>query len=197
MTNQTETSGRPTWEGYWATVGSEDYLYARELIELSPSVRSHFAAHVHGDPNDPWADDALHLDWQAAAAAADEWPASGTERRLLDLVLSLVNPDVSGHHEQREDEDGSYEVWVTTGVRKIDVRDLGSMGSWRDDVAAIVGRYITGQPPRSPADKRPDPEPEPEAVRLLREHLATLPGGHHERPGLHRAIEILLHGEQR
>lgn len=44
------------------------------------------------------------------------------------------------------------------------------------------------------ADRQP--EPEPEAVRVLREHLASLPGGHHERPGLHRAIEILLN-EQR
>lgn len=39
-------------------------------------------------------------------------------------------------------------------------------------------------------DKRPEPA-DPPAVRVLREHLATLPQGHHERPGLHRAIEIL------
>lgn len=142
------TDRTATWDAYWSTVGSEDYLYARELIELSPSVRAHFAAHVHGDTHDPWASDALRLDWSAATEAADEWAASSTERRLLDLVLSLVNPDVSGHHEEREDDEGRYEVWVTTGVRKVDVRELGSMGSWREDVAAILARYITGQPPR-------------------------------------------------
>lgn len=127
-----------SWDTYWSTVGNEDYLYARELIELSGAVHAHFARHITGED----------LDWRAAAAAADDWPASSGERRLLDLVLSIVNPDVSGHHETRDDDEGPYEVWVTTGVRKVDARDLGNMGSWREEVASIMGRYIAGAAPK-------------------------------------------------
>ena len=76
------------------------------------------------------------------------WAASSTERRLLNLVLSLVNPDEEHGTETLHDEEGYYTVPTVTGTRKIDARDLGQMGSWQDDVAAILARYITGQPPR-------------------------------------------------
>lgn len=140
----------PTWEAYWEGVGNETYLVARELIELSSSVRAHFASFVgwHDTPalvddpdnagwsiDDPegwvWRDS--DLDWKAAAAAADRWAASSTERRLLDLVLSLVQPD------EEHDYDGR-----ATGTRMFDARDLGRMGSWADDVARILSRFIAG-----------------------------------------------------
>jgi hypothetical protein len=157
-TTEPQPTTPPAWDDYWTTVGNEDFLYARELIELSSSVRAHFAGflawrdepvmvEVPGrpsyDPGEPSPDGAvwrdIDLDWKAAAAAADAWGASSTERRLLDLVLSLVQPDTDSYWE-----DGR---WVTTGTRLVDARDLGSMGSWRDDVAEILARYITGKAP--------------------------------------------------
>lgn len=164
-TRDPKPTTRPSWEDYWAEIGNENWLYARELIELSSSVRAHFASFVdwHDEPelvDDPddkynsiphpegWVRRGVDLDWEAAAKSADEWPASSTEQRLLALVLSLVNPDEESHYESRRDEEGAYEVWVTTGTRKIDARDLSSMGSWRDDVADILTRYIKGEPPR-------------------------------------------------
>lgn len=173
-TKDPKPSTRPSWEDYWQTVGNETYLYARELIDLSPDVRAHFAGFIawrdrpvmvdvpgrpSWDPGEPdpegWVLRDVELDWQAAAKSADEWPASSTQRRLLSLVLSLVNPDEEGHHETVRDEEGPYEVWRTTGTRLFDARDLGSMGSWRDDVAEILARFITGQPPTPP----PAPQP--------------------------------------
>lgn len=167
MSTQTRTrdpkpSTPPTWDAYWETVGNEDYLLARELIDLSPTVRRHFEAHVAwrdnpclvDDPNDPrmsikdpegWVWRQADLDWSAAAASADEWPASGTERRLINLVLSLVNPDEEHTTETRHDDEGYYDVPVTTGTRMIDVRDLASMGSWSEDVARLLARYIAGR----------------------------------------------------
>jgi hypothetical protein len=149
----------PTWEDYWAEVGNESWLCARELIELSSPVQGHFAqfiawhddpcmADVPGEPSwepgvpDPegWVWRELLLDWEGAARSADEWPCSSTERRLLDLVLSLVQPD--------EERDWNGDRWVAIGTRMMDARDLGNMGSWRDDVADILCRYIKGEPPR-------------------------------------------------
>lgn len=128
-----------TWETYWSEVGNETWLVARDLIELSTSVRAHFAGYI-----EPTERDGLHLDWSKAAAAADEWPASSTERRLLALVLSLVNPDEHQESEvvRDEDEGGYYTVWRTAGTRKIDVRDLAHMGSWQEDVTRILSRWM-------------------------------------------------------
>lgn len=155
----------PTWEEYWVTVGNENFRFARELIELSSSVRAHFAHFIDwhdepeyvDDPNathswepsipDPegWVRRDANLDWRAAAKAADEWPASSTEQRLLDLVLAFVQPE----------EEWDPDFQRTANTRLIDVRTLGLMGSWRDDVAAILNRYITGQEPK---DWRPPQE---------------------------------------
>lgn len=143
----------PTWEDYWATVGNETYLYARELIEISSSVRRHFAAHIAwrdevclvDGPGNDWVPDPdgwvwrdVDLDWAAAAAAADDWAASSTERRLVNLVLSLVQP--TQEYDSAADQ--------TIGTRWFNARDLGDLGSWRNDVAEILARFITGQPPR-------------------------------------------------
>lgn len=137
------TRTKPTWDDYWSTVGNETWLFVRELLDLTQSPKAHFAGFItRGDDGEP------DLDWQAAAKAADAWPCSSTERRMLDLVLSLVNPDEDRVRRVERDDDGYYDVWETVGTRKIDARDLGSLGSWRDDVASILARYITGQPPR-------------------------------------------------
>lgn len=131
----------PLWREYWSTVGNETWLVAGELIELSDSVTAHFASFIK--PVDGGLD--YRLDWKAAAAAADEWPCSTTERYLLDLVLSLIQPDEYEETEVRKDDEGYYDVRVTKGTRKFDARSLGSMGSWRGDVARILNGYILGQ----------------------------------------------------
>lgn len=156
----------PRWEDYWRGVGNVNWLFARELIELSPDVRAHFAYYLRwsdhpalvDDPNDPgtsmddpggwvWRDE--DLDWEAAAKTADAWAASSTQRRLLALVLSLVQPDESQESvwEPADEEGPGYERRVAVGTRKVDMRDLGLMGSWRDQVAAILFRYIKGEAP--------------------------------------------------
>lgn len=129
---------KATWEDYWSTVGNEAWLVAKELIELSDDVRAHFAGHIRLDD-----DGEPELDWKAAAAAADAWPASSTQLRLLALVLSLVNPDETYEYETRHDDEGYYDVRVAKGTRLFDARDLSRMGSWADDVARILARYIT------------------------------------------------------
>lgn len=156
---------RPSWEDYWGTVGNETWLMVQELIELSPSVTAHFASYVEWhdepcrvpDPADPynsipdpegWIDREADLDWSAAAAAADQWPCSTTERYLLDLVLSLIQPDEEHTTEVRRDDDGYYEVTVTSGTRTFDMRNLGLFGSWQDEVAVILYEWMTGRRPQ-------------------------------------------------
>lgn len=114
----------PLWRDYWQTVANENYLIAGELIELSTSVTAHFASFIKARDL-PGGGRDTDLDWQAAAAAADRWACSSTEGRLLDLVLSLVQPD------DKE--------------RLIDARDLGRMGSWSPDVARILHGFILGR----------------------------------------------------
>lgn len=164
-TRDPKPTERPTWFEYWLTVGNEDFLFARELIDLSPDVRAHFAWYTRWedspvmvdvpgarsfDPGVPdpegWVFREAELDWKSAADAADRWPASSTQRRLLALVLSLVQPD---------------QQWVAgadeyTGTRLMNVRDLSMMGSWREQVADIMSRYICGGEPRLVEPTVPD-----------------------------------------
>lgn len=152
----------PTWQDYWRTVGNETYLIAGELIELSPDVRRHFESYVRWSDSPCWVDDPdnpglsiddpegwvwrdVDLDWKSAAASADEWPCSTTQRYLLDLVLSLIQPDETWGSELRQDEEGCYDVLVTKGTRTFDMRNLGRMGSWAPAVARIMHGFIMGR----------------------------------------------------
>jgi hypothetical protein len=133
----------PTWEAYWAEVENYEWLYARELIEISPAVKSFVQNRLRwydepcwiDDPNDPsgresiedpsgavWRDSTI--DWDEVAEDHHSWAASTTENQLLRIVLALT---IRGR-----------EVSL--------VRDVGNMGSWRGEVAWILGRYIRNEP---------------------------------------------------
>lgn len=93
------TRDTATWEAYWATVGNEDWLAARRLLELSPRVRSFFARHLAEVPHPILDNDGnelerrrreLELDWQAAAGHIDGDGFSSTEYRLARLVAALT-----------------------------------------------------------------------------------------------------------
>lgn len=124
MTGQAKTD-RPTWEAYWATVGNENYLAAKALLELSHSVR--------GDAEQwlEWRGDRHHddapsptLDWDGWIADVDAGRAwSSTELGLFRIVAALA---------ARDD-------------RAIPLRGtLGYLGSWETDVWRILVEWGTG-----------------------------------------------------
>lgn len=139
----------PTWDDYWATVGNETYLVARDLIEISPTIQRHFEHHLIWRDTTPgpdgWRWRSAKLDWPAAARAADQWPCSTTEAILLDLILGLIQPDEDTQFEDRWDPETSesFEVRVTTGTRVINPLHLGRLGPWSGQVADILHRWMT------------------------------------------------------
>lgn len=103
------------WSEYWATVGNEEWLAARQLLGISARVRGFYACFLAEVP--PFEADGasteldtyrreLHLDWAAAAGRISEEGFSSTEYRLARLVAAL-----------------------TTG-EPISLEDLTRMGSW-------------------------------------------------------------------
>lgn len=147
-TSDPRPTTKPTWDDYWAGVGNEDMLAARDLINLSPAIRRHFEAFLDWDEYDDedpgyvWR--SVNLDWCAAAEAADRWPCSTTERILLDLVLGLVQPDETTEFQTRRDPDTdeTYQVRVAVGTRTIDPRTLGRLGSWSAEATRILMRWM-------------------------------------------------------
>lgn len=144
-TKEPRPTGSPSWAEYWADVDDRDWLFARELAEISPAVRGFVESRIHWhdepvlvtDPDDEWsaAPDPegwvwrnLTVHWDQVAEDFDVWGGSSTERRLMRLVLSLLVP--------------GREVSLS--------QDLGQMGSWSDEVAAILGRYVAGGRARNP-----------------------------------------------
>ncbi|WP_426566342.1 hypothetical protein ACPPVT_07300 [Angustibacter sp. McL0619] len=79
------------WAAYWREVGNEEWLAARELIELCPRLWSLFAGYIEATGERPagwW------LDWPAACAyGLDEAGLSGGEHRLAQVVAGLVLDD--------------------------------------------------------------------------------------------------------
>lgn len=137
---QDKPTDPPSWADYWATVGNEDYLAARELAQVSDSIQAFLASFIRwdldpvmvDDPNDQmnsipdpsgdlWC--GVELDWEAAAASYDEGLGySSTEQRLLAIVLALVLED-----------------------RPLNIkRTLGYMGSWESEVWRILTEWGTG-----------------------------------------------------
>lgn len=109
------------WERYWSQVGNEDYLAAKQLLDLSPRVANHFAAYAHARTDDGgW-----EVQWGKAIAALDTSGMSTTEMNLADLVAGLVCPV-----------DGASEHLIS-------VKSLAWMGSWTDDVLRILLAWAT------------------------------------------------------
>jgi len=100
MTISTTSSGSSSarWQEYWTDVHNEDWLAARQLLELSPEVRDFYAWNLAEElvPTDD--DDGherhrsrreLRLDWAGAASRTDK-DGSFTERRVAHLVAALT-----------------------------------------------------------------------------------------------------------
>jgi len=99
MTTPTTSSGSSSalCQEYWTDVHNEDWLAARQLLELSPEVQEFYACNLAEElvPTDD--DDGhqrhrsrreLRPDWAGAASSIDADGFSSTERRLAHLVAA-------------------------------------------------------------------------------------------------------------
>lgn len=129
MTTETEFEAmvdrwvqRPTWDEFWCTVGSEEWLTAKALIELSEVVHADAAEWLRY--NDRGRDRSADLDLRGWIADVDEagrdW--SRTERNLFELAASMIDSD-----------------------RKVSLQRLLSYtGSWEREVWSILVCWGTG-----------------------------------------------------
>ncbi|WP_395695271.1 hypothetical protein [Nocardioides sp.] len=122
------------WAAYWSAIDGEDWLTAKALIELSPSLQVEAARWVAADRDlDAWV---RHIDDQGRG-----W--SSTERRLFRVVAALLDPapDVIDAHEvpyaMQMGEDR-----VLRGVPLAYFLEL--MGSWEGDFWRILTTWGTG-----------------------------------------------------
>jgi len=99
MTTPTTSSGSSSalCQEYWTDVHNEDWLAARQLLEVSPEVQEFYACNLAEElvPTDD--DDGhqrhrsrreLRPDWAGAASSIDADGFSSTERRLAHLVAA-------------------------------------------------------------------------------------------------------------
>lgn len=115
------------WDTFWAQVGNEDWLAAARLMDLSPRVAGFYATHLNAQKFDVFDDDGrpcgirteLVLDWEAAAKYVAAQGFSSTQDRLARLVAAL-----------------------TTG-RPYPLSDLALMGSWQEQVWAVLAQWGT------------------------------------------------------
>lgn len=125
-------SARPTWGEYWETIGNEQLLAAKALLELSVTVRRDVENWLRWQHDEAWtATDGTHipaerwadLDWDGWAADVDERgrPFSSTEGRLVELVAALA----------------ARRPLQLDGVFNL-------MGSWETDVWRILTEWGTG-----------------------------------------------------
>lgn len=117
-TTATAAVGVDGWERYWAQVGNEEWLAARELLDLSARLREVFGAFVNQDPKAGPGE--LELDWDAAAEQVEREALSSTEYKLARLVLGL-----------------------TTG-QPFPVESLCWMGSWQGEVWRVLVQWASG-----------------------------------------------------
>ncbi len=119
---RTAAAMAPTWDEHWGLDWPNRLVVAKEVIELSPKYLEHYSGYLEWRNGDPY------LDWYQACVSADSRHASSTERHLVNLVSSLVQPESylpCGHED--------YEV-----VRQVDIGTLGSLGQWQRSVANLL-----------------------------------------------------------
>lgn len=166
MTEQQSASPTaPMWDAYWGRVGSEDFLAAKALLELSPSIRLDATQWLEWSTDELWDDDGetvgqsepyANLDWEGWVKDVDEqgrgW--SGTEKRLFKVVAALV----------------------TSEPRAIPLRGvLDYMGSWETDVWRILTEWGTGGNNREyPGRATVVPSSQPHGDRDVRDHVVGL-----------------------
>lgn len=126
---------RDAWVAYWRNVGSEEWLTAKALLELSPALHGEAASWVavdgYRDGLRAWIDD---VDENGRG-----W--SSTESRLYRLVAALIDP--------HPDADAPRDAWETSvdgRVRRVVPVSyfLELMGSWEGDVWRILTEWGTG-----------------------------------------------------
>ncbi len=111
------------WSTCWPEVGSEEWLAARALLELSPALVGEAASWVAQGGGRPGA----LLDWVADVDREGRgW--SSTERRLFAVAAALIDP---------VDDDGEPRTVPLVGL-------LDLMGSWEGDVWRILTDWGTG-----------------------------------------------------
>lgn len=112
------TITRPTWDELTEEVGSEQWLAAIRLLQLSPQVRNDAGQWLGYD------DDRPTIDWNEWIRDVDEqgrgW--SSTERCLFQLVAALVDSE-----------------------RKVQIAGLLDwMGSWQRQVLEVLVEWASG-----------------------------------------------------
>lgn len=123
---------RPAWEEFWAGVGSEDWLAAKALIELSGDLRAEAGSWLRYAEHEKWDDDGntvgtylqAEFDWPEWLADVDAngRPWSSTAARLFEVVAGVLDPD-----------------------RKVPLyRALSYAGSWEADMWRILVEWGTG-----------------------------------------------------
>lgn len=132
------TRGLEGWDEAWAEVGSEEWLAAKRLLELSSL--QYEAAH--------WIRNSRHdraggiLDWIADVDAEGRgW--SSTEHRLFRVVAALVDP----WPERPDGPVGPYEATRGDGTvhRLVPlVHVFDSMGSWEHEFWQVMVQWGTG-----------------------------------------------------
>lgn len=136
--HHTEVDANADWEAAWRTVGSEDWLTAKALLELSPALLREASAWVAGHDGQPgeligWVED---VDRRGRG-----W--SSTEGRLFRVVAALLDPspdvldarEVGYGMQMNEDR-------VLRGVPLVYFLEL--MGSWEGEVWRILTEWGTG-----------------------------------------------------
>lgn len=113
------TAATAAWDAHWTGIRDEDWLAAKQLLDLSPRVAGYYASHLTPTRPDGRGTGEAHLDWDAAASGIPEECFSSTERRLALLVAAVV---------------------TDAPVR---LSDLGLMESWAVPVWQVLTSWAT------------------------------------------------------
>lgn len=128
------------WDTYWHGVGSEEWLTARQLIELSPALHSEAAAWLKTGKGWDLTDWIHDVDDTGRA-----W--STTESRLFRVVAALIDPYPDADWVEGNSTLPLYVVKVENDRYKRTVPlvyFLEQMGSWETDVWRILVNWGTG-----------------------------------------------------
>lgn len=131
----TITSDTTPWEAFWSRVGSEEWLTAKALLELSPALHREATSWIEQRGHD-----GLHGWIRDVDENGRGW--SSTEGRLFRLVAALVDP-----YPDQDVPRGPWEAPTADGgVRRvIPVSNfLELMGSWEGEVWRILTEWGTG-----------------------------------------------------
>lgn len=138
-THTTPADTATEWDSYWRGVGSEEWLTARQLIELSPSLRSEAASWLRTGKGRDLTDWIHDVDDTGRG-----W--SSTESRLFRVVAALIDPYPDADWVEDLPSLPLYVVKVGDDYKRTVplVYFLEQMGSWEIDVWRILVNWGTG-----------------------------------------------------